>query len=76
MADAAFDFRVIGDDVGRTAAVDDVRADSRIRQDVLAQHVDGVQGQSGAVEGIASFPRLRRGVGRLAVEGDAVIVEG
>ena len=43
VADAAFEFGKVRDDVRRRAAVDDIRADTRIGQDVLAQHIDGME---------------------------------
>ena len=75
VADTAFDFGVIGNDIGSHAAVDDIRADARFRTDVLAQHIDGVKGQHGPVQGIAAIPGFTGGMGCLAVEGDAVVVK-
>lgn len=76
VADTTFDFGVIGNDVGGGPTVYDIRADARFRPDVLAQHIDGVQGQHGPIQGIAAVPGFTGGVSRLAVEGDAVVVEG
>ena len=69
VADTTFDFGVIGDNVGGGPTVYDIRADARFRPDVLAQHIDGVQGQHGPIQGIAAVPGFTGGVSRLAVEG-------
>ena len=75
MANTAFHFSIVGYDIRSPSAVDDIRTDARFRSDMLAQHIDAVEGQHRSIEGISPIPRFAGSVGRLAVKGNAIVIK-